>query len=342
MAFRNFPEREPGVVLLQRSLERGRLAHAYLFTGNDLAHLETLARTLAKTLNCQKPVRGADGAAVDCCDACPCCGKIDNDAHADAHWVRPESKSRVILIDQMRDLIHEVNLKPLEADYKVGMIVDADRLNVQAGNAFLKTLEEPPPKSVLFLLTTDPQRVLETIKSRCLRLNFGSEGGRVLSAERLEWVSRFGSAAAAEQKSLLGRYRLLGALAGKLAEIKAEVEANQKAKSPLARYEDVEPELQEQWEEELEAAIEAAYRHCRAGLLTSLQLLFRDAWLLAQGMKEDLLHFPQLSSTQQLVQHITAREAMENLQILEQMQWLLATNVQESLALEVGLLKLHL
>ena len=78
----------------------------------------------------------------------------------------------------MRELMHEVQLKSSEAEVKVAVIVAADRLNPQAANAFLKTLEEPPPKSVLILLSTEPGRILETIMSRCLRLNFAGEGAR--------------------------------------------------------------------------------------------------------------------------------------------------------------------
>jgi DNA polymerase III gamma/tau subunit len=71
-------------------------------------------------------------------------------------------------------------LKPSEAEYKVAVIVGADRLNTQAANAFLKTLEEPPRNSILILLTTDPQRILETILSRCLRLSFTGQWGVIV------------------------------------------------------------------------------------------------------------------------------------------------------------------
>ena len=103
MAFKNLPQTQGGQ-LLQRSLANGRLGHAYLFIGDQLDELELLARTLAKTLNCQNPVK-IDGAATDCCDECLSCRKTDNEAHADIHWVRPESKSRVITVEQMRDLL---------------------------------------------------------------------------------------------------------------------------------------------------------------------------------------------------------------------------------------------
>src|ERR1041385_385907 len=203
MAFTDFPEQEQGVQLLQRSLQRGRLAHAYLFSGDRLDGLEALARTLAKTLNCQKPVK-AGGAAVDCCDECLICRKIEHANHADVHWVRPESKLRVILVDQMRELMREIQLKPAEAQFKVAAIVAADRLKMEAANAFLKTLEEPPSRSILILLSTEPQRILETILPRCLRLNFAGEGAARFDAEQLEWLGKVSGMAGGGAKKVRG------------------------------------------------------------------------------------------------------------------------------------------
>jgi DNA polymerase III subunit delta' len=342
MAFKDLSEREQSVQLLQRSLERGRLAHAYLFTGHDLEELETVARTLARTLNCRQPVRGRNGAAVDCCDACLNCRKIQTGNHADVHWVRPESKSRLIAIEQMRELMREIHLKPTEAEYKVAVIVAADRLNVQSANAFLKTLEEPPAKSILILLTTERQRLLETILSRCLRLNFAGEGPRPLAAPEMDWLKTFSEMASNEEKSLLGRYRLMDGLLKRLAEMKSGIEETLTARSPLQRYEDAEKELREKWEEELTAAIEAEYRRQRTDLLLIVQRWLRDIWLQTLAAGRDLLNFPELTSAERVARRLTPARALENLQIFEKTQRLLYTNVQESLALEVGLLKLHL
>ena len=341
MAFKNFPKPSQGVQLLQRSLARGRLGHAYLFTGHHLEELESIARTLAKTLNCQKPVK-TGGEATDCCDECLSCRKIDQETHADVHWARPESKSRVVTVEQMRDLMREIQLKPAEAEFKVAIIAAADRLNQQAANAFLKTLEEPPAKSVLILLSTDPQRILETILSRCLRLNFSAEGLRPLDATQTDWLARFGALAAGEQKSLLGRYRLLDVLLQKLGEIRTKVDGALTARSPLQRYDDVEKDLRERWEDELAAAIEAEYRRQRADLLLLVQWWLRDVWLHSLAVGGQLVGFPQIAGAEAVAKKISPRQALENLQTLEQTQRLLHTNVQEALALEVGLLKLHL
>jgi len=341
MAFSDFPRQEAGVQLLQRSLRSGRLGHAYLFTGQQLEELEAVARTLAKTLNCQNPVR-ENGKAIDCCDVCSVCTRIEGETHGDIHWARPESKSRVVTIDQTRELMSEVQLKPLEAEFKVAIIVAADRMNPQAANAFLKTLEEPPQKSILILLSTEPQRLLETILSRCLRLSFGVEGARKLDAAQMEWLSRFSEVAASEQKSLLGRYRLLDLLVKKLSELKEAIETSVGAKSPLEKYDEIDKDLRDRWETELTAAVEAEYRRQRADLLMTLQWWLRDVWLRAISSGQELLHFPKLTGADAVARRITPHQAAENLQTLESTLRLLHTNVQEALALEVGMLKLHL
>jgi DNA polymerase-3 subunit delta' len=340
MSFQSLPEQTASVQLLQRSLARERLGHAYLFTGDSLEELELIARTLAKTLNCQQPVQ-TNGATTDCCDKCSSCRKIDNDAHTDIHWARPESKSRIITVEQMRELTRQIQLRPTEAEHKVAVIAGADRLNLQAANAFLKTLEEPPAGSVLILLSTEPQRILETILSRCLRLNFAGDAGHPLEPAQAEWLGHFGALAAGEQKSLLGRYRLLDALLQKLGEIRSRLDETLTARSPLEKYEDVEKSLRDRWEDELTAAIEAEYRRHRADLLRLIQWWLRDVWLHTLATGKDLLKFPAIPGAETVARRINPRQALENLQTLEQTQRLLHSNVQEALALEVSLLKLH-
>ena len=309
--------------------------------GQQLDELEALARTLAKTLNCQQPLKVGE-AAVDSCDECPSCRKIDGQTHADVHWVRPESRLRVILVDQMRELMREIQLKPAEAEFKVAVIVGADRLKTEAANAFLKTLEEPPPKSVLILLSTEPARILETILSRCLRLNFAGEGAHKWDAALLDWLARFSELAGAEQKSLLGRYRLMDVLARRLAEMRARIEEELTARSPLEKYDAVEKDLRERWENELKAAIEAEYRRQRADLLLLMQWWLRDVWLHTLAGGREFLNFPNVAGAEQVGGRLTSPKALENLQVVEQTQRLLYTNVQEALTLEVGLLKLNL
>lgn len=341
MAFKDLTDR-PEISLLQHSLERGRLAHAYLVDGEDIEELEVIARTLAKTLNCMDPVRGDDEAAIDCCDACLSCTKTDHETHSDVHWLRPASKTRVITAEQMRGLLKVIHLKPTEGGHKIAIIAGTDRLNTQAANIFLKTLEEPPPRSVMLLLATEPQRIIPTILSRCLRLSLRSGGPKPLTPDEQEWLTRFTDVAAQGEQSLIARYRLLDLLLSKLSSIRSTVEESLKERSPLREYDDVEKDLRDKWEAELAAAIEAEYRHRRSGLLRILQRWLRDAWVAAQGIDSQLLEFPEIRATAQVGQRLATTDAMQNLSIMEQTQRLLHTNVQEALALEVGLLKLKL
>jgi hypothetical protein len=183
---------------------------------------------------------------------------------------------------------------------------------------------------------------LETILSRCLRLNFSTETAHTLSAGRSVWLQQFSSAAAGEQKSLFGRYRLLDSLLQHLNSLRARVDETLTARSPLEKYDDAEKDLREKWEEELKAGIEAEYRRLRAEILLLLQWWLRDVWLLTLAGSEKLLHLPQIAGAEEVARRLTPPQAQENLRVLEQIQRLLHTNVQEALALEVGLLKLQL
>jgi len=342
MSFRDFPDQRQPIDLLQRSLEKGRLGHAYLFNGADLPKLEAIAATLAKTLNCENPPRVGTAVPLDCCDRCRSCRKIQEYIHPDIQWVRPESKSRVITVDQIRNLLQIVHLKPTEAACKVIMIVAADRLNVEAANSFLKTLEEPPPRTVFILLSAEPQQMLETIISRCLRLTFA--GGTLdLSVEEQAWLESFASATEAAGGGLLPRYKLLGTILARLATLKGQIEKALTARSPLQKYDDIDAKLQDKWESELNAAIEAEYRQQRAELLRLIQNWLRDVWLATLKISDELFSFPVLrTASARVASRIDGQSAMENLRIIEQTQRLLRTNVQEALALEVGLLKLKL
>ena len=260
----------------------------------------------------------------------------------DVHWVRPESKSRVILLDQMRDLMGEIYLKPTESNCKVAIVVAADRLNPVSANAFLKTLEEPPPRSVLLLLTTEPSRVLETIRSRCLRLTFDDCADLLASADAIETVRTFAELIERGRRRLMDRYGLLSLLLGRLASIKRDTEAALLERSPLSRYEEPDPRVRAQWEDDLEASVEAEYRRQRAQLLLAIQWWFRDVWLATVKTPDLGLALPSLSSTTFAVaSRVTPEEALANVEVLEKAQRQLASNVQELLVLEVALLHLR-
>src|SRR4029077_6149350 len=112
------------------------------------------------------------------------CVKIFADRHPDVRIVRPESKSRRIKIEEVRELERVSFLKASEARHKVGILVDADRLTPEAQDAFLKTLEEPPKNTLFLLISSEPQQLRYTILSRCLRINLFQEEPAELSARQ--------------------------------------------------------------------------------------------------------------------------------------------------------------
>jgi DNA polymerase III subunit delta' len=329
--------------LLRRSLERGRLGHAYLFVGESMSRLEDAARQLAATVNClQPPVQGLEGLPVEPCLQCRSCVQILQGRHPDLVWLRPENKLRIINIEQVRELGRVLSLRAGEARRKVAIIAGADRLNIQAANAFLKTLEEPPSGSILILLSTDPERMLETIHSRCLRLSFAS-GQILIETQVAEWVGQFAELARGKSPDLFDRYRLLTGLLQTLTRSRETIENRLTEASPLSRHTDVEPALKERWEDELTASVEAEYRRHRGDYLAGLHAWLRDIWVMTQGADTELAFLPRLApATRAVAARLTRNEAGQNLSVIERTLRRLHTNAQEALVLEVGLLQLKL
>lgn len=147
--------------ILRRALAADRLAHAYLFEGPEGIGKRLLALALVRAVFCH------DGSG---CGDCPGCRKVDHGNHPDLQLIEPDGTS--IKIEQIRELQKQLSYSPLEAPRKVCVIDGADRLNPAAGNALLKTLEEPSRKTLLLLLTPRPDAVLSTVRSRCQRLPF--------------------------------------------------------------------------------------------------------------------------------------------------------------------------
>ena len=158
--------------ILSRALANGRVAHAYLFSGPDGIGKRLMALALARAIVCHEQ-RG--------CGNCQACRKIDHQNHPDLHILEPDGKS--IKIEQVRALQRDLNLKPLESPRKICLIEQADAMTVGAANALLKTLEEPRGDTLLILLSAQPNRLLETIRSRCQAMPFTRHPNSRIQAE---------------------------------------------------------------------------------------------------------------------------------------------------------------
>ncbi|HEX8874528.1 MAG TPA: DNA polymerase III subunit gamma/tau, partial [Nitrosospira sp.] len=147
---------------LTNALEQKRLHHAYLFTGTRGVGKTTVARILAKALNCQTGVTSVP------CGICPACTEIDSGRFVDLIEMDAASNTQV---DKMRELLENAFYAPTVARYKVYIIDEVHMLSKSAFNAMLKTLEEPPEHIKFVLATTDPQKIPVTVLSRCLQFN---------------------------------------------------------------------------------------------------------------------------------------------------------------------------
>jgi DNA polymerase-3 subunit delta' len=155
-----------------RAVRRGRLAHAYLFIGPSGIGKRLFAVELAKALLCEAAAADRPPDALEACDQCPACKQIDAGTHPDFRIaVRPPEASE-FPIELMRDVCHGFALKSARGRGKIVVIDDADDLNEESANCFLKTLEEPPPRSMLILIGTGTERQRATITSRCQVVRF--------------------------------------------------------------------------------------------------------------------------------------------------------------------------
>lgn len=177
MSFNNIQGQDQAIERLRNYLEQDRLGGAYLFIGPEGVGKGLVALTLAKAVNCLEKTS-------DSCDSCISCRKIDGNTHPDVHVIdvkkqyeqpekqKGENVSLEIKIEDIRQLQGAINLRAYEGKKKVFIITDAHNLTLEAANAFLKTLEEPPRESLIILTTDKPNLLLKTVISRCQAVRF--------------------------------------------------------------------------------------------------------------------------------------------------------------------------
>lgn len=188
--------------MLRSAMQRGRVAASYLFAGEQGIGKRFAALNFAKALNCltgaERGHAALQGESPDCCDACPSCRRIDKGSHPDFAFIAPEGTQ--IKVESIRRVEEMLSLKAYEARVKTVIVDDAEAMNPSAANAFLKTLEEPPPGSLIVLVSSSPDMLPPTIRSRCVRINFTP-----LSAAACESVLRKSADRGALARLSMGR-----------------------------------------------------------------------------------------------------------------------------------------
>jgi DNA polymerase III subunit delta' len=150
------------VGMLREHVARHNLRHAYLITGPQGVGRRTLALRLSQAVNCLQPPTPGEP-----CGACRACALIWRMAHPDLAVVQAAQLGGTIKVDQIRELQRSLSLAPYEAQYRVAVLLRFEEAHISAQNAFLKTLEEPPPRVILLVTAESPERLLPTVVSRC-------------------------------------------------------------------------------------------------------------------------------------------------------------------------------
>lgn len=305
---------------LLRALSRGRLAHAYLISGpvgsGKNAFIQKLGATL---LNCSPE---------------------ELEHHPDYHSARPESKSRRILTEQIRALESALRQKALKGGRKVAVIHEAERLQPQAANAFLITLEEPPPDCHIFLVSAQPELLLDTIRSRCIDVALRPSAPPVPS----EGERRIADALTAllDTKKPLNVARVFQFVRVFQAVLNDEREAIRKSHTALLDEEkkrldrSTEGSWLEEREEQIVALIEAAATRKRSELLRSVA----DAF--AEAARAAYISTPLSPPARAISARFTQKDILLRLDALDSLSTSLGHNVNEALALEAGFLNVFL
>jgi DNA polymerase-3 subunit delta' len=167
MAFDTIYDQSISTTILGNLIRKNRIPHGLLFYGPSGVGKSMAAIEFAKALNCKE-------SETDACGECISCKKIDHGNHPDISVTVPVKKSRIIDVEAVDDIIGQASLRPFEAEWRIFIIQDAERMRGPAQNHLLKTLEEPPGQSLFILISEFPQILLPTIRSRCQRIRFGA------------------------------------------------------------------------------------------------------------------------------------------------------------------------
>jgi DNA polymerase III subunit delta' len=318
--------RTTALEFLRRAYEQNRLAHAYLISGAPGSGKEVLAAELANLVN---------GTATK---------DVFSTKARDIFIARPESKSRRIVTAQIRALEHALQMRAAGGRRKVAIIPDADRLQTEAANAFLKTLEEPPKDSLLFLLSAIPEALPDTILSRCIAIPLASDGEVQSKKEEEKLVKVLQQASRQTTWSIQFAYRLAQEFQQLLRSIREEVkqETDGAFKREQARYKDAtDGAWLEEREEYYKALTESLYLQRRAALVEILFAWWTDVLRSNTAVAQrDLPAAKQ--ETAALARRFGNTEIFKRIRLLEELRDHLGRNIHESLAIEVAFLAIFI
>ena len=318
--------RTTALEFLRRAYEQNRLAHAYLITGPPGSGKELLAAEVASLVN-GTPAK-----------------EVFSSKAREIFIARPESKSRRISIEQIRELEHALQMRATNSSRKVAIISDADRLGDAAANAFLKTLEEPPKDSLLLLLSALPEALPETILSRCIAIPLASDGETQDKKEQEKLVKLLQQASRQTIWSIQFAYRLAQEFQQLLRAVREEVkhETDGALKQEQTRYKDAtDGAWLEEREDYYKALTESLYLQWRAALIETLFAWWTDVLRANNAVAQrDIPTAKQ--ETAMLATRFSTAEILRRIRSLEELRDHLGRNIHEGLAIEVAFLAIFI
>lgn len=309
---------------LRRSIDNGRIRHAYLIVGAESVGKETLARAFAAALLCTHP-----DPAQRPCGECPACRRIASGNHPDVLYARREEGDASTKIDTMRTVMSHLALKPFEGHYRFGIFPEFDLIQGRVQDALLKTLEEPAPHAILILLARSIEPILPTITSRSQVLNL-----RPAPVETVYRLLRDRFGADDEKASLVAH--LSGGRIGWAIRAFGEADALTQRTAGLDLLEQI---LSGNRARRFELAADLAKDKTALGTLLALWLSYwRDLLLVAHGAPVDAANIDRLDALQTLASGMMPDEVLHAMNATNRLIERLNTNVNARLALEVMLL----
>ncbi|HYY14021.1 MAG TPA: AAA family ATPase [Chthoniobacterales bacterium] len=309
---------------LRRAHEQNRLGHAYLICGPAGSGKRALAANLAQLVTRTNRAHVFSGSAPE------------------IFLAEPESKSRRIVITQVRALEHALQMRAAPERRKVAIIADADRLQPQAANAFLKTLEEPAKDSLLLLLTALPEALPDTIVSRCIAVPLRLSEPPELTAEEHELIVLVGGSAREAARNVQHAYRLAQEFQRLLGSVRERIriENADALKAEEARYRNAtDGTWLDEREQYYKALTESMYIQRRAALVETLVKWWSDVLRASCGLTAN--HLPEMQKeTTAIAKRFTATEILSRIRWLEELRDHLSRNIQEALAIEVAFLRI--
>ncbi len=324
MSFNDIVGQERPIGILSRAVERDRIAQAYLFLGMEGVGKRLAASSLAKALNC----RGERAKPYLSCDCCLSCLKIDHGNHPDVQVV--DGTQELIKIAQVRQLQRKLHYKPLEGRKKVVIIDGAENLGPAAANALLKTLEEPPPGTVIILISTSLSLLLPTIISRCQKIRF-----QPLSIEGFREV--VGRALPLKEEALQSLAFLSGGSPGRALQL-AEGSIWETRNELLQRVEQLSSDNIGEFFQFSESL--ARDKEGLEGILELLKTFFRDILIFRENGRDKVVNLDLLPSIERLANELSSAGIVDRIEAIIEAQSALRQNVNRQLAVERMLLRI--